>query len=68
MAFVPVSPRTGAFGPARWYPVKVASSPLCSGGCTQVTGNTVYRNHVMAIYIRTGSTVINTYLAATRGR
>lgn len=68
MAFVPVSPRTGAFGPARWYPVKVASSPLCSGGCTQVTGNTVYRNHVMGIYVRTGSTVINTYLATIRGR
>jgi hypothetical protein len=33
-----------------------------------VTGNTVYRHHVMGIYISTGSTVINTYLAATRGR
>ncbi|MGH3121291.1 MAG: hypothetical protein ACRDND_09760, partial [Streptosporangiaceae bacterium] len=68
MAFVPVSHRTGSFGPARWYPVRVASSPLCSGGCTQVTGNTVYRNHVMGIYVRTGSTLINTYLAAVRGR
>ena len=67
MAFVPVR-RGGSFGPARWYPVKVSSSSLCSGGCSFVTGNTVYRNQVMGIYIRTGSNVIRTYLAAVRGR
>ncbi len=68
MAFVPVSARTGSFGAARWYPVDVASSSLCAGGCSFVSGNTVYRSRVMGIYVRTGSSLINTYLAAVQGR
>jgi hypothetical protein len=68
MAFVPVSARTGSFGAARWYPVNVASSSLCPGGCSFVTGNTVYRSRVMGIYVATGSSLINTYLATVQGR
>lgn len=41
---------------------------LCAGGCSFVTGNTVYRSRVMGIYVRTGSSLINTYLAAVQGR
>ncbi|HXP20520.1 MAG TPA: hypothetical protein VN840_12830 [Streptosporangiaceae bacterium] len=66
MAFVPASGRS--FGRATWYPVQVSTSPLCSGGCAAVTGNTVYRNHVMGIYIPTDSGVIHSYLATVRGR
>jgi hypothetical protein len=62
MAFVPVRARTGAFGHATWYPVNVSGSPLCSGGCSVVTGNAVYRNHVMGIYVK-GATSVASYLA-----
>jgi hypothetical protein len=31
---------------------------LCAGGCSFVTGNTVYRSRVMGIYVRTGLTRI----------
>jgi parallel beta-helix repeat protein len=63
MAFIPVKARGRSFGTAQWHPVHVTKSRLCSGGCSHVTGNTVYSNHVMGIYLRTGSTSINTYLA-----
>jgi len=66
MAFIPV--RHGHPGRATWYPVNVPSSSLCSSGCQVVTGNTVYRNHVMGIYIRKGSDSINSYLAIVAGR
>ena len=68
MAFVPARPRSGYLGRARWYPVQVASSPLCSSGCTVVTGNTVYRKHIMGLYIPSGTTGLHTYLAAVAGR
>ncbi len=69
MAFVPVPGRHGRFfGRATWYPVNVAASPLCPGGCSTVTGNTVYKNKVMGLYIQTGSTVNNTYLATVSRR
>ncbi|HUY48880.1 MAG TPA: hypothetical protein VMV92_24710 [Streptosporangiaceae bacterium] len=68
MAFIPVKARGRSFGTAKWYPVHVTKSRLCSGGCSHVSGNTVYRNHVMGIYIRTGSTGINTYLATLSRR
>jgi parallel beta-helix repeat protein len=68
LAFVPASARYGVFGAAKWYPVPVAASMLCSGGCSQVTGNTVYQNRVLGIYIRTGSTGISSYLATVPGR
>jgi CHRD domain len=67
MAFVPVR-SDGSFGPARWYPVKISASPLCSGGCNFVSGNTVYRDRVMGVYIPTASNLIHTYLATVRGR
>jgi hypothetical protein len=62
MAFIPAS-RRGTFGTATWYPVNVATSLLCSGGCSFVTGNTVYKNHVMGLYLKTGSTAAHSYLA-----
>jgi hypothetical protein len=68
MAFVPARARRGIFGTARWYPVNVAGSPLCPDGCGVVTGNTVYRNHVMGLYIPTGTTGLHTYLATVPGR
>ena len=52
----------GAFGPARWFPVGVSTSSLCAGGCSVVTGNTVYRNHVMGIYIPTATDIPSSYL------
>jgi hypothetical protein len=68
MAFVPVSARNGSFGTARWYPVNVTASPLCSGGCSLVTGNAVYRNHVMGLYVPTASAAPHTYLATVSRR
>ena len=68
MAYVPALARYGAFGVARWYPVNVAASSLCPGGCSIVTGNTVYRNHVMGLYIPSGTTGLHTYLATVSGR
>jgi hypothetical protein len=61
MAYIPVK-RNRTFGPARWFAVGVSSSSLCSGGCSMVTGNTVYRNRVMGIYIPTASKIPNSYL------
>ena len=68
MAFIPVKAHGRRFGTAKWYPIHVATSQLCPGGCSNVTGNTVYRNHVMGIYLRTGSTGINSYLATVSTR
>ncbi len=63
VAFVPVRHRTGSFGRARWHPLNVTGSALCSGGCTLVTGNTVYRNRVMGLYLPAGATLPGSYLA-----
>jgi hypothetical protein len=63
MAFVPVTHHGRRFGPAKWHPVNVAASPLCSAGCSSVTGNTVYTNHVMGICVQASSKAINSYLA-----
>lgn len=68
MAFVPVNPRDGDFGPATWYPVAVSTSLLCSGGCGLVTGNAVYENHVMGLYVPSRSPSPGTYLATARER
>ena len=68
MAFVPANIRHGFFGAARWYPANVATSSLCPDGCSIVTGNTVYRNQVMGLYIPTGATAPHTYLATISGR
>jgi hypothetical protein len=63
MAFIPASPRFGVFGTARWFPVNVAASSLCSGGCPITTGNTVYRNQVMGLYVPKSTGGVHTYLA-----
>ena len=68
MAFIPYSGRRGYFGAARWYPANVATSSLCPGGCSTVTGNTVYQNHIMGLYLPTGDATPHTYLATFRGR
>ena len=63
MAFVPVTPRR-LLRPADWYPVScLEQRSLCSGGCSVVTGNTVYQNQVMGLYAPTGATLPGTYLA-----
>jgi hypothetical protein len=67
MAFVPFNASTGVFGTAKWYPVNVTGSPVCPSGCSAVTGNTVYENHAMGLYIQTGSTDRHTYLATISG-
>jgi hypothetical protein len=67
MGFIAVN-RKGAFGPARWFSVGVASSSLCSGGCSIVTGNTVYRNQVMGIYIPTSTNLPSSYLETFSAR
>jgi hypothetical protein len=64
LVFIPV--RGQSFGPARWYPVNVAASPLCP--CSVVTGNTVWRNHVMGLYIPKSSPAPHTYLATLPAR
>ena len=45
--------RHGGFGRARWRRVPTASSALCP--CTAVTGNTVWRNRVMGLYVNSAS-------------
>ena len=74
LAFIPA---TGSnwplFGKATWYPIDVAASLLCTAppatGCNMVTGNTVYQNQVMGLYVQqqqsdSGSvSVPGTYLA-----
>lgn len=63
MAFIPA---TGgdwpSFGTATWYPIDVGASPLCSGNCSKVTGNTAYQNQVMGLYTASDS-IPRTYLA-----
>jgi hypothetical protein len=68
MAFIPASARRGSFGKATWYPIGVTTSPLCSGGCSAVTGNTVYQSHVMGLYIPASPAGVHSYLAAVRRR
>jgi hypothetical protein len=54
--------RNGTFGRARWFAVGVHNSSLCAGGCSFVSGNTVYRNKVMGVYIPTATKLPSTYL------
>lgn len=67
MAFIPVL-ADGSFGTARWFPIDLRASSLCSAGCSAVTGNTVFQNKVMGLYLPTGASLPGTYLAdvATR--
>ena len=68
LAFIPFNARTRTYGTARWYPADVAASPLCASGCSFISGDTVYQDSVMGLYIPTGSTKANTYLAPVHGR
>ncbi len=58
--------RGAGFGRARWWPVPVSSSALCP--CQVVTGNTVWRNRVMGLYMNSSAPVARTYLAVIDGR
>jgi parallel beta-helix repeat protein len=51
-----------SFGGATWYPIDVAESRLCyPDGCSMVTGNTVFQNQVMGLYVYDSAP--GTYLA-----
>jgi hypothetical protein len=54
--------RHGGFGRARWRQVPVSSSSLCP--CKIITGNTVWRNRVMGLYVNSANPADRTYLAA----
>jgi hypothetical protein len=58
--------RRGGFGRARWRRVPTGSSALCP--CKIVTGNTVWRNRVMGLYVNSASPADRTYLAIFAGR
>ena len=64
LVFIPVRGRS--FGRARWYPVNVGASSLCP--CNAVTGNTVWRNHIMGAYVPASSPAPYTYLATVPAR
>jgi hypothetical protein len=64
LVFIPV--RGGSFGRARWHQANVGGSGLCP--CTAVTGNTVWRNHIMGLYIPKSSSATHTYLATVAAR
>ena len=64
LVFIPA--RGQSFGRARWYPANVAGSSLCP--CNAVSGNTVWRNHIMGAYIPESSPGPHTYLATIRAR
>jgi hypothetical protein len=71
LAFVPVTGRQRLFGRAKWYPINVANSALCpaaTGGCSFVSGDTVYKNRVMGVYSPKGSSTEYTYLAIVSRR
>jgi hypothetical protein len=57
--------RRGGFGRARWRRVPTGSSALCP--CKIVTGNTVWRNRVMGLYVNSASPADRTYLAVIAG-
>jgi hypothetical protein len=64
LAYIPVRGRS--FGRAHWHLAAVSSSRLCP--CDIVTGNTVWRNHIMGLYIPTSSPAPHTYLARIAAR
>ena len=73
MAFIPaIGGNWPLFGRATWFPIDVAHSSLCTTppatSCSRVTGNTVYQNQVMGLYVQQQSdsgsvSVPGTYLA-----
>ena len=64
LVFIPMRGRS--FGRARWHQANVGGSALCP--CSVVTGNTVWRNHIMGLYIPKSSSATHTYLAAVAAR
>ena len=64
LVFIPV--RGGSFGRARWHQANVAGSALCP--CSAVTANTVWRNHIMGLYVPSSSSTTHTYLATVAAR
>ena len=58
--------RNGGFSRPRWRRVPTGSSSLCP--CKIVTGNTVWRNRVMGLYVNSASPAARTYLAVLTGR
>ncbi len=64
LVYIPVRGRS--FGQARWHQVNVGASPLCP--CNAVTGNTVWRNHVMGLYVPKSSPAAHTYLGTVPAR
>ena len=64
LVFIPVRGRS--FGRARWHQANVGGSGLCP--CSVVTGNTVWRNHIMGLFVPNSSPAAHTYLATVRGR
>jgi hypothetical protein len=64
LVFIPV--RGQSFGRARWHQANVGASALCP--CSVVTGNTVWRNHVMGLYAPKSSSATHTYLATLPAR
>jgi hypothetical protein len=65
-ALVNIPVRGRSFGRARWSAVNVAGSGVCP--CSAVTGNTVWRNHILGLYVPNSSPVPHSYLAAVRAR
>ena len=63
-ALVHIPVRGRSFGRARWSPVNVGGSAVCP--CSAVTGNTVWRNHIMGLFVPNSSPVPHTYLATVR--
>lgn len=64
LVFIPVRGRS--FGRARWHQANVGGSGLCP--CSAVTGNTVWRNHIMGLFVPNSSPEPHTYLATVRAR
>jgi hypothetical protein len=64
LVFIPVRGRS--FGQARWHQANVGASGLCP--CSAVTGNTVWRNHIMGLYAPKSSSATHTYLATVAAR
>jgi hypothetical protein len=65
-ALVNIPVRGRSFGRARWFPVNVGASALCP--CSAVTGNTVWRNRIMGLYIPKSSSATHSYLATVPAR
>ena len=65
-ALVNIPVRGRSFGRARWSAVNVAGSTVCP--CSAVTGNTVWRNHILGLYVPNSSPLPHTYQATVRGR